>query len=44
LADKEVSSVAEAREVVQASFSVDEYTPREPAPWDDAFERFERLV
>ena len=44
LADQEVASVAEAREVVRASFPVDEYTPRDSAPWDDAFERFERLV
>ncbi len=44
LADNEVSSVAEAREVVRESFTVDEYTPGEPAPWDEAFERFERLV
>jgi rhamnulokinase len=44
LADDEVASVAEAREVVRASFSVDEYSPRDSARWDDAFERFERLV
>lgn len=44
LADQEVGSVAEAREVVRASFSLDEYTPRDAAPWDEAYERFQRLV
>jgi len=44
LSDKEVGSVAEAREVVRSSFQVDEYTPRDAAPWDAAFERFQRLV
>ena len=42
--DDGTGPVAEAREVVRASFSVDQYTPRDSAPWDDAFERFERLV
>ncbi|MDP6059287.1 MAG: rhamnulokinase family protein [Pirellulaceae bacterium] len=44
LADNEVASVSEARKVIRASFPVDEYTPGDSAPWDDAFERLERLV
>jgi rhamnulokinase len=36
----DVDSIAEAREVVRASFEVDEYEPRETAAWDDAYARF----
>ncbi len=44
LADKQVASVAEAREVVRKSFSVEQYEPQNAAPWDEAHERFKRLV
>jgi rhamnulokinase len=39
----DVSSIAEAREVIRASFSMHEYVPMDPDPWDEAFERFTRL-
>jgi rhamnulokinase len=40
----EVASLAEAREVVRASFWPVLYEPAERAPWDDAYARFERLL
>ncbi len=39
----EVASIAQARKIVQQSFPTEEYTPRETARWDEAFERFEAL-
>jgi rhamnulokinase len=38
------SSITQAREVIRASFEVQEYRPRQPAAWDEAYERFEQLV
>jgi rhamnulokinase len=35
-----VKDVAAARDVVRASFPVDEYAPRDAAKWDAAYERF----
>ena len=40
----DVHSIAQAREVIRGSFEVDEYTPQNTKPWDDAYERFQRLV
>lgn len=40
----EVGSIAEAREVIRNSFDVEEYTPQDPQPWDEAFERFSSIV
>jgi sugar (pentulose or hexulose) kinase len=40
----QVGSIAEAREVIRNSFDVQEYTPQEPAPWDDAFQRFQQIT
>ncbi|MBI1900114.1 MAG: rhamnulokinase [Planctomycetia bacterium] len=40
----DVGSIAEAREVIGRSFSVEEYSPRETAAWDEAYVRFERIV
>lgn len=40
----EVASIAEAREVVRNSFTVEEYYPQNPGPWDYAFEKFRKLV
>jgi sugar (pentulose or hexulose) kinase len=40
----EVGSIADAREVVRASFEVDEYEPRAAAAWDEAYERFLKVV
>jgi rhamnulokinase len=40
----DVASIAEAREVVRRSFPVEEYEPKDSAAWDDAYERFLRLI
>ncbi len=40
----DVSSIAEAREVIRRSFPVDEYTPKNVAAWDEAFERYLKVV
>ena len=40
----DAGSISEAREIVQRSFEVAEYEPRDTGPWDDAFERFRRFV
>jgi len=39
-----VSDIAEARAVIRNSFEMDEYTPQMPAPWDEAYERFGKLL
>lgn len=39
-----VADIAQAREVVGASFSVDEYLPRDGAKWDEAFGRFTSIL
>jgi rhamnulokinase len=44
LAAGDVASIAEAREVIRRSFPVEEYTPRDTAAWDDAYQQFLRLV
>jgi len=44
LASGEVSSIAQAREVIRRSFAVEEYEPQNPRPWDEAYERFAKLV
>ena len=40
----DVDSIAQAREVIRGSFDVEEYTPQNPEPWNDAYARFEKLV
>jgi rhamnulokinase len=40
----EVASIAQAREVIRASFAVEEFQPRQPQQWDQAVERFRSLV
>ena len=40
----DVASIAEAREVIRNSFSVKEYEPQDTALWDEAYQRFMRLV
>jgi rhamnulokinase len=40
----EVGSMGEARDVIRDSFEVKRYEPRDPAPWDEAFERFQNHV
>lgn len=39
----DVASIAQAREVIRASFDVQEYMPEHPQPWDDAWPRFAAL-
>jgi rhamnulokinase len=39
-----VGSLAEAREVVRRSFSVERFEPRGPLRWDEAYARFRQLV
>jgi rhamnulokinase len=40
----EVASISQAREIIRASFAVEEYHPRRPELWDAAAERFAKLV
>lgn len=40
----DVSGVSEAREVIRNSFPVEQYEPQNTAAWDDAYERFLKLV
>jgi rhamnulokinase len=44
LAAGDVGSIAEARDVIRRSFSVDVYEPQNTAAWDDAFERFAKIA
>ncbi len=44
IADGDVSSIAEAREIIRRSFPVEEYTPQNTAAWDEGFERFTKVV
>jgi rhamnulokinase len=44
VATGEVGSIAEAREVIRNSFDVQEFLPENPAPWDDAFGRFQGVL
>ena len=40
----DVGSIAEAREVIRRSFSVEQYEPRDTAAWDEAYGRFLELL
>ena len=40
----DVSSIAEAREVIRRSFPVEEFTPQNTAAWDEAYQRFLKVV
>jgi rhamnulokinase len=44
VATGEIESIAEARRIIRQSFDVDEYQPQDTAAWDDAYERFLKLV
>jgi len=44
IASGEVANIAEARQIIRNSFPVQEYTPDNPEPYDEAYERFERLI
>ena len=39
-----IGSIAQAREIIRASFEVQEYRPRQTDVWDEAYERFQQLV
>ncbi len=40
----DLRSIAEARDVIRQSFEVEEYLPQNPAGWDDAYARFQKLA
>jgi rhamnulokinase len=44
VADGAVSSIAQAREVIRDSFSVQQYEPQNTWPWNAAYERFQQLA
>lgn len=39
-----VGTIAQAREIVRASFAVQEFRPKQTQAWNDAYARFEQLV
>jgi rhamnulokinase len=43
IAQGDVGSIEQAREIIGASFPLDRYAPRDPAAWNAAYPRFERL-
>jgi rhamnulokinase len=40
----DVADIAQARQVISASFDVEEYTPQRTHAWDEAYGRFEQLL
>jgi rhamnulokinase len=40
----DVASIAEAREVIRRSFSVEVYNPQNTTAWDEAYQRFLKVV
>ena len=39
-----VGSISEARQVIRQSFDVAQFEPKNTKPWEEAFQRFEKLV
>ena len=39
-----VGSISQAREIVRTSFAAQEFRPKQPQPWNEAYGRFEILV
>jgi rhamnulokinase len=39
-----ITGIAQGREIIRHSFEVQEYRPRQPAAWEEAYDRFERLI
>ena len=39
-----IGSIAQAREIIRHSFEVQEYRPKQPKVWDEAYGRFQKLV
>lgn len=44
VAQGDVGSIGQARQVIAASFPVSEYVPQNASPWDEAYARFQKLV
>jgi rhamnulokinase len=44
IAAGDLGSIAEARQLVAASFALERYEPRHAAQWDAAFSKFNSLV
>ena len=44
MAQKEISSLGEAREIIANSFDVLHYEPKNTGIWDDAYERYEKII
>ncbi|MCA9188751.1 MAG: rhamnulokinase [Planctomycetales bacterium] len=44
VAHGDVAGIEEARQVVARSFPVEEFCPKNTAPWDDAFQRFQKWM
>jgi hypothetical protein len=39
-----VGSIAQARDLIRRSFPLEPYEPRHTAAWDEAYERFLKLL
>ena len=44
VAEGDVASIAEAREVIRRSFPVEQFEPQNTPAWDEAYEKFLRIV
>ncbi|HZN32698.1 MAG TPA: FGGY-family carbohydrate kinase [Pirellulaceae bacterium] len=44
VADGAVGDIAQAREIISRSFAVQQFLPKNPRPWDAAYETFQRLL
>jgi rhamnulokinase len=44
VANGAIGDIAQSREIIAASFEVQEYRPKQSAAWDEAYGRFEQLV
>jgi sugar (pentulose or hexulose) kinase len=44
IADRQIKSVAEGREIVAASFKTKRYTPRDRGAWEDAYGHYRKLL
>lgn len=44
IAAGEIKDIHEAREAVSNSFEIEEYNPENTAEWDEAYERFKKLI
>jgi rhamnulokinase len=44
VADGAVGNIAQAREIISRSFAVQQFLPKNPRPWDAAYEKFQGLL